>query len=158
MSPDAGFARVFPDGRLVFEGRVLRCTLGKAGVKPAVFLLANLGYPPYSQALIVTRNTLEKRRDVLARFLRASAEGWKSYLANPAPGNALIRKDNPQMSDELLAYGWRKMKDFALVDAGEAMKSGLLTMTETRPDPLRAAALRHALATRVVVADGAMVH
>jgi len=103
-------------------------------VKPAVFLLANLGYPPYSQALIVTRNTLEKRRDVLARFLRASAEGWKSYLANPAPGNALIRKDNPQMSDELLAYGWRKMKDFALVDAGEAMKSGLLTMTETRWD------------------------
>ena len=109
-------------------------SIEKAGVKPAVFLLANLGYPPYSQALIVTRNTLEKRRDVLARFLRASAEGWKSYLANPAPGNALIRKDNPQMSDELLAYGWRKMKDFALVDAGAAMKSGLLTMTETRWD------------------------
>ena len=34
----------------------------------------------------------------------------------------------------LLAYGWRKMKDFALVDAGEAMKSGLLTMTEARWD------------------------
>ena len=109
-------------------------SIEKAGVKPAVFLLANLGYPPYSQALIVTRDTLEKRRDVLARFLRASAEGWKSYLANPAPGNALIRKDNPQMSEELLAYGWRKMKDFALVDAGEAMKSGLLTMTEARWD------------------------
>jgi len=109
-------------------------SIEKAGVKPAVFLLANLGYPPYSQALIVTRDTLEKRRDVLARFLRASAEGWKSYLANPAPGNALIRKDNPQMSDELLAYGWRKMKDFALVDAGAAMKSGLLTMTEARWD------------------------
>jgi NitT/TauT family transport system substrate-binding protein len=107
-------------------------SIEKAGVKPAVFLLANLGYPPYSQALIVTRDTLEKRRDVLARFLRASAEGWKSYLANPAPGNALIRRDNPQMSDELLAYGWRKMKDYALVDAGEAMKSGLLTMTESR--------------------------
>jgi NitT/TauT family transport system substrate-binding protein len=109
-------------------------SIEKAGVKPAVFLLANLGYPPYSQALIVTRDTLQKRRDVLARFLRASAEGWKSYLANPAPGNALIRNDNPQMSDELLAYGWRKMKDFALVDAGEAMKSGLLTMTESRWD------------------------
>jgi NitT/TauT family transport system substrate-binding protein len=109
-------------------------SIEKAGVKPAVFLLANLGYPPYSQALIVTRDTLGTRRDVLARFLRASAEGWKSYLANPAPGNALIRKDNPQMSEELLAYGWRKMKDFALVDAGEAMKSGLLTMTEARWD------------------------
>jgi NitT/TauT family transport system substrate-binding protein len=109
-------------------------TIEKAGVKPVVFLLANLGYPPYSQVLIVTRSTHEKRRDVLVRFLRASAEGWKSYLANPAPGNALIRKANPQMSDELLAYGWRKMKDYALVDAGDAMKSGLLTMTEARWD------------------------
>ena len=109
-------------------------TIEKAGVKPAVFLLANLGYPPYSQTLIVTRSTHEKRRDVLVRFLRASAEGWKSYLANPAPGNALIRKANPQMSDELLTYGWRKMKDYALVDAGDAMKSGLLTMTEARWD------------------------
>jgi NitT/TauT family transport system substrate-binding protein len=109
-------------------------SIEKAGVKPAVFLLANLGYPPYSQALIVTRGSLEKRRDVLTRFVRASAEGWKSYLANPAPGNALIRRDNPQMGDELLAYGWRKMKDYALVDAGDAMKSGLLTMTEARWD------------------------
>ena len=109
-------------------------TIEKAGVKPVVFLLANLGYPPYSQALIVTRSTHDKRRDVLVRFLRASAEGWKSYLANPVPGNALIRKANPQMSDELLAYGWRKMKDYALVDAGDAMKSGLLTMTEARWD------------------------
>jgi NitT/TauT family transport system substrate-binding protein len=109
-------------------------SIEKAGVKPAVFLLANLGYPPYSQALIVTRGSLEKRRDVLTRFVRASAEGWKSYLANPAPGNALIRRDNPQMSDELLAYGWRKTKDYALVDAGDAMKSGLLTMTEARWD------------------------
>ena len=109
-------------------------TIEKAGVKPVVFLLANLGYPPYSQTLIVTRSTHEKRRDVLVRFLRASAEGWTSYLANPAPGNALIRKANPQMSDELLAYGWRKMKDYALVDAGDAMKSGLLTMTEARWD------------------------
>ena len=109
-------------------------TIEKAGVKPVVFLLANLGYPPYSQTLIVTRSTHEKRRDVLVRFLRASAEGWKSYLANPAPGNALIRQANPQMSDELLAYGWRKMKDYALVDAGDAMKSGLLTMTEARWD------------------------
>jgi len=109
-------------------------SIEKAGVKPVVFLLANLGYPPYSEALIVARSTLESRRDVLLRFLRASAEGWKSYLANPARGNALIKKDNPQMEDDLLAYGWRKMKDYALVDAGDAMRSGLLTMTESRWD------------------------
>jgi NitT/TauT family transport system substrate-binding protein len=107
-------------------------SIEKAGVKPVVFLLADLGYPPYSEALIVTRESLGKRADALTRFVRASAEGWKSYLANPAPGNALIRKDNPQMSDELLAFGWRKMKEHAIVDGEEARTQGLLTMTAAR--------------------------
>ena len=107
-------------------------SIEKAGVKPVVFLLADLGYPPYSEALIVTRDSLGRRADALTRFVRASAEGWKSYLADPAPGNALIRKDNPQMSDELLAFGWRKMKEHAIVDGEDARAQGFLTMTESR--------------------------
>ena len=107
-------------------------SIEKAGVKPSVFLLADFGYPPYSEALVVRRDTLDKREAVLERFVRASAEGWKSYLANPAPGNALIRKDNPQMSEELLAYGVAKMKDHAIVDSGDAKKDGLLTMSDAR--------------------------
>jgi len=109
-------------------------SIEKAGVKPTVFLLADLGYPPYSEALVVTRTTLEKRRDVLVRFVRASAEGWKSYLANPAPGNALIRRDNPQMGDDLIAFGVARMKAYSLVDAGDARVRGLLTMTDARWD------------------------
>jgi len=105
-------------------------TIEKAGVEPKVFLLADLGYPPYSQVLIVSRDTLAKRGDALARFVQASAEGWKSYLANPAPGNALIRKANPQMTDALMAYGYRKMKEYRLVDGGDAQRHGLLSMTD----------------------------
>ena len=97
-----------------------------------MFLLADLGYPPYSEALAVTRQTLAKKRDALQRFVRASAEGWKSYLANPAPGNALIKRANPQMTDELLAYGVRKLKEYAIVDGGDARTQGLLTMTDAR--------------------------
>ena len=123
-------------------------SIEKAGIKPVVFLLADLGYPPYSEALVVTRDTLAKRADVLARFVRASAEGWKSYLANPAPGNALIKRDNPQMSDELLAYSHRKMKEYALVTGGDAAQQGMLTMTDARwkltLDFLRAAGLAKA--------------
>jgi NitT/TauT family transport system substrate-binding protein len=107
-------------------------TIEKAGVTPKVFLLADLGYPPYSQVLIVSRDTLAKRADALARFVQASAEGWKSYLANPAPGNALIRKANPQMTDELMAYGWRKTREYHLVDGGDAQAHGLLSMTDAR--------------------------
>ena len=66
-------------------------------MKPVVFLLAEQGYPPYSEVLAVRRDALSGKADALTRFVRASAEGWKSYLANPAPGNALIKRDNPQM-------------------------------------------------------------
>ena len=107
-------------------------SIEKAGIKPVVFLLADLGYPPYSEVLAVKRDDVARRRDALARFIRASAEGWKSYLANPAPGNALIRKDNPQMSDDLLAYGVAKMRQYAIVAGGDAAKAGLLTMTADR--------------------------
>jgi len=107
-------------------------SIEKGGVRPAVFLLADFGYPPYSEALVVTRSTLAARRETLERFIRASAEGWLSYLANPAPGNALIKQANPQMSDDLIAYGIRKMTEYGIVTSGDARKFGLLTMTDGR--------------------------
>jgi NitT/TauT family transport system substrate-binding protein len=107
-------------------------SIEKGGVKPVVFLLADLGYPPYAEALVVTRDTLGMRGDALRRFVLASAEGWKSYLTNPAPGNALIKQANPQMSDDLLAYGLAKMKSYAIVEGGDATTRGLLVMTDAR--------------------------
>jgi len=107
-------------------------TIEKGGITPVVFLLADLGYPPYSEALVVTRDTLAKRGDALRRFVLASAEGWRSYLANPAAGNALIKKANPEMSDDLLAYGHAKMKDYSIVAGADTKSGGLLTMTDAR--------------------------
>jgi len=107
-------------------------SIEKAGVEPVVFLLADLGYPPYSEALVVTRKTLSARNDALTRFVRASAEGWRSYLTDPEPGNALIKRANPQMSDELLAYGVAKMREYDIVEGGDAKTRGLLTMTAAR--------------------------
>ena len=107
-------------------------SIEKGGIKPVVFLLAEQGYPPYSEVLAVRRDALTRRADAIKRFIRASAEGWKSYLANPAPGNALIKRDNPQMSDELLAYGHRKMLEFGIVTGSDTATQGLLTMTDKR--------------------------
>jgi NitT/TauT family transport system substrate-binding protein len=107
-------------------------SIERGGIQPVVFLLADLGYPPYSEALVVTRATLAQRAAALARFVQASAEGWKSYLANPAPGNALIKRDNPEMSDALLSFSHRKLKDYAIVTGGDAGTAGLLTMSDAR--------------------------
>lgn len=107
-------------------------SIEKAGVKPVVFLLADFGYPPYAETIVATRVTLDKKRDLVRRFIEASAEGWRSYLGDPAPANALIKKDNPQMQDELIAYGVRKMKEYALVTGGDAATQGIMTMTDAR--------------------------
>ena len=107
-------------------------SIEKAGIKPKVFLLADLGYPPYAQTLVTTDKVLRERRDALTHFLRATAEGWKSYLANPAPGNALVRKANPEIEDALLAFSVDRMKSFGLVTGGEAGTQGILAMTDAR--------------------------
>jgi NitT/TauT family transport system substrate-binding protein len=122
------------DRRLAQQGYVTSepYSIEKGGVKPVLFLLADLGYPPYAQTIVVTRATLAKRGDSLKRFVQATAEGWKSYLANPAPGNTLIKRDNPQMEDALLAYGLAKMQEYAIVTGGDAARLGILTMTDER--------------------------
>ena len=107
-------------------------SIEKAGVTPVVFLLADAGYPPYAQTIVTTRAVLEKRRDALTRFLRATAEGYRSYLSNPAPGNAFIRKANPEMEEALLAYGVSRMKSFGLVTGADAARDGILSMTDAR--------------------------
>ena len=109
-------------------------SIEKAGIKPAVFLLADLGYPPYAETIVVTRGTLAARKGTVERFIRASAEGWKSYLANPAPGNALIKRDNPRIEDALIAYGVARMREYGLVTGGDAATRGIMTMTDSRWD------------------------
>jgi NitT/TauT family transport system substrate-binding protein len=107
-------------------------SIEKGGVKPKIFLLADYGYPPYAQTIVATQKTVREKPDVLRRFIEASALGWKSYLANPKPGNALIKKDNPQIEDGLLAFSVAKMKEFGLVTGGDAATQGIMTMTDAR--------------------------
>jgi NitT/TauT family transport system substrate-binding protein len=104
-----------------------------AGVKPVVMLLADAGYSSYA-ALIQTSVKLTKENPSLVqRFVDASIEGWYSYLyADPAAGNALIKKDNPEMTDALIAFGIAKMKQYGIVDSGDAAANGIGAMTEAR--------------------------
>ena len=107
-------------------------SIEKAGVKPVVFLLADEGYPPYAQTVVVLEKTLKEKPAAIKHFLQATAEGYKSYLANPAPGNALIKKANPEMEDALLAFGVARIKDYGLVTGGDAKTLGILTMSDAR--------------------------
>ena len=104
----------------------------KAGVKANTLLLSDFGYPAYSTTISCMEATLKMRRAAVAAFVKASLEGWKSYLENPAPGNVLIKKDNPEMTDDQLAYSVATMKSHGIVASGDALTQGIGTMTATR--------------------------
>jgi NitT/TauT family transport system substrate-binding protein len=102
------------------------------GVPVKFFLFARDGYPPYGTTMVATRAYVEKNPDVVARFVKASLEGWKSYLADPAPANALIKSDNPKMSDAQIVFGVEQLKLLKVLDGGDAATLGIGIMTEAR--------------------------
>jgi NitT/TauT family transport system substrate-binding protein len=122
------------DPQLVQEGYITSepYALRKAGVKIRTFLLSDYGYPAYSTTIACMEQTLARRHDAVAAFVRASAEGWRSYLADPAPGNALIRRDNPAMDEAQLAESLRAIKATGLVTSGDAQRLGIGILTEAR--------------------------
>jgi NitT/TauT family transport system substrate-binding protein len=96
------------------------------------FLFSDVGYPPYTGAITTTQKTIADRPDMVARFVKASMEGWKSYLDNPAAANELIKRDNINMSDGQIAYGIKKMKEMKVVSGGDAATRGIGTMSDER--------------------------
>ena len=108
-------------------------TIEKEGVKPVVLLLADTGYSSYGGLIETSVKLAQEKPELVQRFVDASIEGWYSYLyGDPSPGNALIKKDNPEMTDALLAYGIDKMKQYGVVDSGEAKTDGIGAMTDAR--------------------------
>jgi len=102
-----------------------------AGFTPQVFLLADAGYPSYSTLIGVRSDLIEEKPEVVRAFVEASIEGWIHYLyGDPAPGNALILKDNPEMSADQLAQAILKLR--ALVAGGDAAELGVGAMTAAR--------------------------
>jgi NitT/TauT family transport system substrate-binding protein len=104
-----------------------------AGFKPNVFLLADHGFSTYSTTVETRREIVEKDPDLVQRFVDASTIGWYNYLyGDNAGANALIKRDNPEMTDELLAYSRAKMKEYGIVDSGDAATLGIGAMSDAR--------------------------
>jgi NitT/TauT family transport system substrate-binding protein len=104
----------------------------QAGVPVKFFLFATDGYPPYGTTMVTTKPFADKHPGIVARFVLASLEGWRSYLQNPAPGNVLIKADNPRMSDEQIAFGVEQLRALKVLEDGDAATMGLGIITAAR--------------------------
>jgi len=106
--------------------------VAQKGMKYKFFPFAAEGYPPYHGALVTLQKTIDAKPDMVARFVRATAEGWKSFLADPAPAAVLIKRENPNMTDGEIAFAVQKLKDSQAVTGGDAAQLGIGAMTEAR--------------------------
>jgi NitT/TauT family transport system substrate-binding protein len=134
VAPFLADQKAIQQGYLTSEPFTIEKALGeKAGVKPVVMLLADAGYGSYGALIQTSDRLVRDKPDLVQRFVNASIEGWYDYLyGDPAPGNALIKRDNPEMNDALIAYGIAKMKEYGIVDSGDAKQNGIGAMSEAR--------------------------
>ncbi|MDQ6702115.1 MAG: ABC transporter substrate-binding protein, partial [Pseudomonadota bacterium] len=101
--------------------------------KPNVFLIADYGYDSYSTTIETTRGLIDKNPDLVQRFVDASIIGWYNYIyGDNREANALIRRDNPDISNDQLAYSAAKMKEYGIVDSGDSLTLGIGAMRDAR--------------------------
>ncbi len=105
----------------------------QGGFKPVVHLLADNGFGTYSTTIQTSWKLAKENPDLVQRFVDATIEGYVSYLyGDPSLGNALIKKDNPDMTDEQVAYTIATLKSYGIVDSGDTAKLGIGAMTDRR--------------------------
>ncbi|HVY13777.1 MAG TPA: ABC transporter substrate-binding protein [Rhodopila sp.] len=105
----------------------------QAHFDPVVMLIADAGFKGYASLIAASDKMIQQKPDLVQRFIDASIEGWYSYLnGDPTPGNTLIKKANPEMTDALLAYGIKSLKDHGILTSGDAAKQGIGAMTAQR--------------------------
>ncbi len=105
----------------------------QGGFRPKIFLLADYGFDTYSTLIETRRDLVENKPDLVRRFVEASILGWYHFLYDDnAPARALIRKDNPEMTDALIAYSVENLKRYGIVDSGDTLKLGIGAMTDAR--------------------------
>jgi len=103
------------------------------GMKPAVFLLADYGYPGYAAMVVASNKLIASNPAAVKAFVDGTAAGWKAYLyGDPKPADTIILKDNPEMSQDLLDQARAKMRDKGIVLSGDAKTQGIGAMTDAR--------------------------
>jgi NitT/TauT family transport system substrate-binding protein len=101
--------------------------------KPVVHLLADHGFSTYSTVIEARTDTVKDKPQLVQRFVDASIVGWVNYLyGNRAAANAMMMKDNPEMTAAEIEASVALMKSQGIVDSGEAQANGIGAMNAAR--------------------------
>jgi NitT/TauT family transport system substrate-binding protein len=108
--------------------------LANQGVKTDVFLLADHGWEAYANLIEARRDMVEKNPALIQKFIDASAIGWYNYLygGDRKGAYALIKKDNPEMTDAKMDEEVAKLQELGMVDSGDARTKGIGAISAAR--------------------------
>jgi NitT/TauT family transport system substrate-binding protein len=97
-----------------------------AGFAPTLFLLADHGWSTYSTTIETRPDVVRNKPDLVRRFVEASILGWVNYLyGDRSAADALIRKENPETTQDELDRGVAKLRELGIVDSGDARTKGI---------------------------------
>jgi NitT/TauT family transport system substrate-binding protein len=107
----------------------------EGGIKPVVHLIADYGFDNYQTTFTTSRKLVTEKKDVVQRFVDASLKGWAEYM-KAGPGNTaandLIKKANPDMTQDKIDHAIKIMNEMGIVRSGDALKLGIGAMTDER--------------------------
>ena len=100
------------------------------GGDPAVFLIADAGFNPYTTVVITRRELLSKSPELVKAFVLATREGWRDYLDHPQATNALLGKLNSSLDAATLSAASDAQKP--LIETDDTKRDGLGAMQRGR--------------------------
>lgn len=102
----------------------------EGGFTPEVFLIADAGYSTYATTIESMSSFIEENPEAVQCFVDGSIKGWYNYLyGDPSAANVLIKQDNPEMTDDKIAYAIDRMLAVGIVDSGDALELGIGAIT-----------------------------
>lgn len=101
-----------------------------AGSDPQTFLIADAGYNPYTTVVIARGEMVREHPETVRQMILALREGWRAYLDDPAPTNAVMGKLNREMDAQTFADAARVQRP--LIETAETKQTALGEMTTAR--------------------------
>jgi NitT/TauT family transport system substrate-binding protein len=132
MAPFLADPQAIQQGFLTSEVYSIAKALGK---EPEVLLIADAGFSAYQTTIAISRKLAREKKELIQRFVDATLEGWAQYLeGGPATdaANALIKKDNPEQTDDRIHHAIKKLNAKGIVRSGDALTGGIGAMSDAR--------------------------
>jgi NitT/TauT family transport system substrate-binding protein len=132
MAPFLADKNAVQQGFLSSEPYSIAATLGRP---PEVLLIADAGFAAYQATIAISKKLSTDKKELIQRFVDATLEGWSQYLkGGPATeaANRLIKRDNPEQTDDRIAYAIKVINQRGIVLSGDALSGGIGAMSEQR--------------------------